>query len=154
MKTIQELESEVWKNIELSTKNRDSKKLAHFNEVALRIQRVKELIEGIENDIYLKNESDYLDLSSIHNEIYNVHDLPINGTECRFSYRGKQYDGIIKNGKLEIPSYGSFKSFSGASVKITKTNRNGWRDWELRIPGTAKWISAFSWRRMNNKKDD
>lgn len=152
MKTIEELNSEAWKNIELATKDRNSEKLAYFNAVASRIQRVEELIRDIERDIYSKNESAPITSVAIKNEIYNVYDLPPNGTECRFSYKGKEYDGIIKNGKLEVASFGSFKSFSGASIKITKTSRNGWRDWELRIPGSSRWISSYLWRRRNNSK--
>ncbi len=40
MKTIQELETEVWKNIELATKDRDSQKLI-FNAVQQGVLRVK-----------------------------------------------------------------------------------------------------------------
>ncbi len=154
MKTIQELETEVWKNIELATKDRDSQKLAHFNAVATRVQRVKESIEGIERDIYGDGKMVVTPSESVSGENYSVHDLPPNGTECRFSYAGKEYDGIIKNGKLEVPSYGNFKSFSGASVKITKTSRNGWRDWEIRVPGSSRWVTAYYWRKMNKTKDN
>lgn len=149
MKNIQELETEVWRNIELATRDRNSEKLAYFNAVASRIQRVKELIAGIEHDVYSKNEVDKIFPVLGENENYTAHNLPPNGTECRFIYNGKEYGGIIKNGKFEVYSYGNFKSFSGASVKITNTSRNGWRDWELRIPGSSKWISAYSWRRMS-----
>ena len=149
MKTIQELDSEVWKNIELATKDRNSEKLAHFNAIASRIKKVKELIEGIERDIDLKQELGSNFSESNKDENYNVHDLPPNGTECRFTYKGKEYNGSIKNGFLEVPSYGNFKSFSGASIKLTKTSRNGWNDWELKIPGNTKWIIASTWRRMS-----
>jgi hypothetical protein len=154
MKSIQELESEVWKNIELATRDRNSERLANFNSLASRIQRVKDMIEGIERDVFSKKEIDEIPQVSVENGNYNVHHLPPNGTECRFIYSGKEYDGVIKNGKLEVSSYGSFKSFSGASVEITKTSRNGWKDWELKIPGSTKWITAYSWRRKNNSKDN
>jgi len=154
MKTIQEIESEVWKNIEMATKNRNSENLAYFNSIATRIERVKELIENIERDVYSEKKVTAVSPTITENEIYNVHHLPPNGTECRFSYQGKEYNGIIKNGKLEVSPYGNFKSFSGASVKITKTSRNGWMDWEVKIPGNTKWISAHSWRRMGNNKDN
>jgi len=153
MKTIQELESEVWRNIELATRERNSEKLTYFNAVASRIKRVKELVESIERDVYSEKELDKIPSILGENENYNVHQLPPNGTECRFIYKEKEYEGIIKNGKLEVSSYGSFKSFSGASVAITKTSRNGWNDWELRIPGSSKLIYASTWRRTKNSKE-
>lgn len=154
MKTIQELETEVWRNIELATRDRNSERLAYFNALASRVQRVKELIEGIGRDVFSEKEMDKIPPVLVPNENYSVHNLPPNGTECRFIYSGKEYEGIIKNGKMEVSSYGNFKSFSGASVKITKTSRNGWRDWEVKIPGSSKWITAWSWRRMSNSKEN
>lgn len=72
---------------------------------------------------------------------------PPENTHCRFTYKGKQYLGTIRNGKLTIDDVGNFKSFSGASDQISQTSRNGWRDWELKIPGSSKWILADEWRK-------
>jgi hypothetical protein len=154
MKTIQELESEVWKNIELATRDRDPERLTYFNAIATRVKKVKELIEGIESDVFLKKETNHIPETFLESDSYNTYQLPPNGTECRFVYRGTGYEGIIKNGLLEVTSHGNFRSFSGASVRITKTNRNGWKDWELRIPGSSKWITAYSWRRMVLSKEN
>ena len=148
MKTIQELESEIWRKIELATKDRNSERLAYFNAVAARIDKVKEAVQSIEHDLFSAKEIEKLPSFTEGNDRFNVHQLPANGTECRFIYKGKEYEGIIKNSKLEVPSYGNFKSFSGASVKITKTSRNGWNDWEIKTPGSSKWIYASTWRRM------
>lgn len=71
---------------------------------------------------------------------------PPNNTECRFEYKGDVFNGVIRNGKLFVNGYGEFTSFSSASKKITKTSRNGWRDWDLSLPGRNDWILADEWR--------
>jgi len=71
---------------------------------------------------------------------------PPNNTECRFEYKGDEYNGVIRNGKLFVNGYGEFTSFSSASKEITQTSRNGWRDWELSLPGRNDWILADEWR--------
>ena len=73
--------------------------------------------------------------------------LPQDDTLCRFTYKGIQYNGVIKNGSLLVEKIGSFTSFSGASVEISKTSRNGWNDWELKLPGTNQWLLAATWRK-------
>jgi hypothetical protein len=73
-------------------------------------------------------------------------DLP-EGTQCAFEYGGKRYIGIIRSGAIEIQ--GEMErhfSFSAASKAITKTNRNGWRDWMIRLPGSALEMLADEWR--------
>lgn len=77
-----------------------------------------------------------------------IHRLtPPEETLCRFSYKGSNYTGIIKEGKLFIANYGSFTSFSGASGKITNTSRNGWLDWEMKLPGNVNWQLSDVWRK-------
>jgi predicted type IV restriction endonuclease len=73
-------------------------------------------------------------------------DFPPNGTICRFSYKGTSHEGEIKNGEFLVKGLGAHKSFSSASKAITKTSRDGWRDWELRLPGSTHWILADTWR--------
>lgn len=73
--------------------------------------------------------------------------LPQDDTLCRFTYKGIQYNGVIKNGSLSVEKIGSFTSFSGASVEISKTSRNGWTDWEVKLPGTNQWLLAATWRK-------
>jgi hypothetical protein len=71
--------------------------------------------------------------------------FPAEGTECRFVYNGKTFVGRIKNRKMEVENIeGSHSSFSGASVAVTQTNRNGWNDWELK--GRDGWVLADIWR--------
>lgn len=76
--------------------------------------------------------------------------FPPDETMCRFSYKGTQYNGVIKDGKLLAGNLGSFTSFSAASVEISKTSRNGWRDWEIKLPGTNQWQLSDTWRKRRN----
>ncbi len=73
--------------------------------------------------------------------------FPPDNTLCRFSFKGNEYKGQIKNGQFLVNGYGIFNSFSAASVKISTTSRNGWHDWELRIPGSNQWLLADIWRK-------
>jgi hypothetical protein len=71
--------------------------------------------------------------------------FPKEGTVCRFTYAGKTHVGLVKNRKMEVEEVeGSFNAFSAASVAITQTQRNGWRDWELK--GRDGWVLADAWR--------
>jgi predicted type IV restriction endonuclease len=74
--------------------------------------------------------------------------LPPNETLCRFSYKGKTYHGVIKEGVLQLESYGQHNSFSSASVSVSGTSRNGWMDWELKLPTSSRWILADTWRKI------
>ncbi len=73
------------------------------------------------------------------------------GTLCRFSYKSKQFEGKISNGIIVIHRKGRFKTFSAASSSRTGTKRNGWKDWELQLPGTKKWTLADNWWEKNVK---
>ena len=76
---------------------------------------------------------------------------PPDGTVCQFSYKGSQYNGIINDGRLQIDRFGSFSSFSAASVEVTKTSRNGWRDWEIKLPGDSHWQLSDTWRKRQKQ---
>jgi hypothetical protein len=73
--------------------------------------------------------------------------FPTDGTVCRFTYKGQTYNGRIENGYFMVFHFGKFNSFTAASGAISNTSRNGWRDWELMIPGSSKWILADTWRK-------
>jgi len=73
---------------------------------------------------------------------------PPENTRCRFTYKGQQFNGIIRNKVLQVEGYSNYKSFSAASKDITNTSRNGWVDWELSIPGQNEWILADEWRKL------
>ncbi|WP_321494178.1 hypothetical protein [uncultured Desulfobacter sp.] len=74
--------------------------------------------------------------------------FPPDGTLCRFAYKEQLYKAEIQDNQIVVDNYGAFPSFSAASVKISQTSRNGWRDWELWIPELQRWILADIWRKM------
>ncbi len=74
--------------------------------------------------------------------------LPPNGTICRFSYKNKIFRGKVQNAELVVGELGRFSSFSAASVAATNTSRNGWRDWEIQLPGISTWQLADAWRKQ------
>jgi hypothetical protein len=69
-----------------------------------------------------------------------------NGTKCRFRYKGGEFKGEILAGQLVVERHGRFDSFSAASNAVTKTKRNGWKDWNLLFPGSQQWLLADDWR--------
>ncbi len=72
--------------------------------------------------------------------------LPGEGTECKFTYGGVNYQGSIQDAQLWVSGYATpFGSFSAASRGITNTNRNGWNDWYLR-DSAGDWVLAADWR--------
>ncbi len=72
--------------------------------------------------------------------------LPGEGTKCKFTYGGVDYQGSIQDGQLWVSGYSTpFGSFSAASRGITNTSRNGWNDWYLR-DSTGDWVLAADWR--------
>lgn len=75
--------------------------------------------------------------------------FPPNGTSCRFVYKGQTYHAEIQNNQMIVDNYGAFSSFSAASVKISQTSRNGWKDWEVWTPESKRWIVADVWRKIN-----
>jgi predicted type IV restriction endonuclease len=77
--------------------------------------------------------------------------LPPSETLCRFSYKGKTYHGVIKDGVLQVESFGQHNSFSSASVAVSGTSRNGWMDWELKLPTSSRWILSDTWRKRTSQ---
>ena len=73
--------------------------------------------------------------------------FPPDGTLCRFLYKGKEFRAKVEMGEIVVDGYGQYSSFSAASVGVTKTSRNGWRDWELKLPNSVVWVLADTWRR-------
>lgn len=68
------------------------------------------------------------------------------GTEFRATYKGKVYNGTVKNGALVI-GIKKYKSPSAAAIDITGTSVNGWRFWECRMPGSQGWKLITNFRR-------
>ncbi len=77
--------------------------------------------------------------------------FPPDETMCRFVYKGTQYNGIIKRSQLLVENFEPFTSFSKASREVTKTSRNGWLDWEIRLPGDHQWELSDTWRRKQRQ---
>jgi hypothetical protein len=59
-------------------------------------------------------------------------------TEFRAKYKGKTYSAKIEEGRLMLDGK-VVGSPSEAAHQITGTNVNGWRFWECRLPGEARW---------------
>lgn len=80
---------------------------------------------------------------------------PPEGTKVKFEFKGDVHLGIIREGSLAVEGIDDkqFKSFSEASRKVTGTARNGWRDWQLCLPGAESWIGADEWRNRELLKD-
>lgn len=74
--------------------------------------------------------------------------FPADGTNCRFTYMGKDYAGSVVDGALVIEDVdGKHFSFSSASRAVTSTSRNGWNDWYIATP-EGGWVLAADWRHM------
>ncbi|TAT79521.1 DUF262 domain-containing protein [Rhizobium ruizarguesonis] len=71
--------------------------------------------------------------------------FPPSGTKCKFTYGGKEYQGVIEDGRLVVQGFEPFGTFSAASRLITGTSRNGWNDWHL-WESTRGWTVANDWR--------
>ena len=80
--------------------------------------------------------------------------LPPDGTMAKFEFGDMMYLGEFQDRKLALTGdqIGAvFSSLSAASVELTGTSRNGWRDWYLRLPGQESWILADDWRSQKPK---
>lgn len=68
-----------------------------------------------------------------------------NGTKLRAAYAGKEMTGDIKRGMWVVEGQ-KFTSPSAALNAFARThagetvNLNGWRHWEVRVPGAQTWI--------------
>ncbi len=72
--------------------------------------------------------------------------LPPDGTRIKFHYNNERHEGKIQDRRIVLSGDVACTSFSEASKYITGTNRNGWKDWELRLPGENSWVLADQWR--------
>jgi hypothetical protein len=143
MKTIEELEKEVWDNIGIASKEKSRDKIAYLNSVALKIETVKNDLQKIETAL-----KDYPGLFSPEKaKGAGTRKLPPDGTQCRIIHKGKEYYGIIDDAKLIIPDFGSFVSLSSAASRITHKFQNGWHFWEFKLSGEKDWVNAEDWRK-------
>ncbi len=76
---------------------------------------------------------------------------PSDGTKIKMSHRDKTYFGEYQGGKIVLTGESGnsviCSSLSEASKEVTKTSRNGWRDWHLMLPGRNQWVLADDWRK-------
>lgn len=118
------------------------------------VDQVKSFLNQLKSKlIYLEHgEINKLDIKPKRKKTVKVRGIPskLSGSECRFFYKNKEYTGKIINGKLIVNGM-EYTSFSGASVAVTNTSRDGWDDWQLKLPGSGDWILAGEWRERNTK---
>ena len=69
------------------------------------------------------------------------------GTEFRTHYKGQTHLGRVDGGALVLEGK-RYDTPSSAAMAITKSNVNGWRFWEARLPGQAGWKMIESLRRV------
>ena len=82
-------------------------------------------------------------------------ELPQDGTQAKFDFGGKPHMAVVRDRQLVL--LGEHEgavcgTFSAASVVITGTQRNGWRDWHLLLPGEQDWVPATLWRQRIRKE--
>jgi hypothetical protein len=61
------------------------------------------------------------------------------GTCFRARYKGEWYHASVVNGIWTDADGKQRNSPSEAAYHVTKTNVNGWRFWEAKLPGRADW---------------
>lgn len=68
------------------------------------------------------------------------------GTEFRARYKGQEYQAVARGGAMLYDGT-RYKAPSAAAIAITGNSVNGWRFWEARRPGDARWHSMIEiWR--------
>lgn len=55
-------------------------------------------------------------------------------------YKGITYQGLVRNGRLELEGGHRFSTPSAAAMHITRGNVNGWRFWKCKVPGSANFV--------------
>jgi len=156
MKSIEELKREVKEKIKKATDEEDTEKISKYYKILsfikskeIDIKRIREELIKIEaflnGDQSINIGNSIIESSDIVKTISNK--LPPEGTECRFEYKNFTFIAKIVNNRIHVERKGAFSSFSRASGSITNNSRNGWRDWEIKLPGEINWILADTWRR-------
>ncbi|MGH6827861.1 MAG: hypothetical protein ACREFW_03010, partial [Rhizomicrobium sp.] len=74
------------------------------------------------------------------------------GTELRMTYNKRLHTGRIEDGQWEVEgaSYSSPSAAAGGVARTKKgeqTNLDGWKYWEAKFPGEAKWKALNTLRR-------
>ena len=69
------------------------------------------------------------------------------GTEFRANYKGRTHLARAEDGGMVVEGK-KYDTPSSAAMAITKSNVNGWKFWEARLPGQAGWKMIESLRRV------
>lgn len=75
--------------------------------------------------------------------------LPV-GTELRATHKGKVYLARVAGGALLLDG-SSFGSVSAAAMEITGNPVNGWKFWDVRLPGQSAWRSLDGLRKRDTQ---
>jgi hypothetical protein len=81
------------------------------------------------------------------------------GSKLRATYKGAEYEAVVDDGKI-VWNGRRFESLSKAAVAViqsTGTNReteNGWRFWEVQLPGSSLWQTAQEMRSSDGETVD
>ncbi len=142
MKAIEALEKEVWERIVAATSERDTRELNRLNMIASRLARIRDDLVDIELEI--SGEAIFTQAGKDGPQGKGM--LPPNGTLLRFRYKNTVYSAEVVSDYLKIDRLGYATSLSNASKIVTGTVRNGWNDWEIRLPGETAWMPAHKWR--------
>jgi hypothetical protein len=79
------------------------------------------------------------------------------GTELRMTYNGRTHTGVVAGGAWQISgaSYTSPSSAADALARSrdgTPVSLNGWTQWEVRKPGSNKWVLLDSLRPASSRE--
>jgi hypothetical protein len=79
------------------------------------------------------------------------------GTELRMTYNGRTHTGVVSGGVWQI-SGASYTSPSRASAALARSREgatvslNGWTQWEVRKPGSNRWVLLDSLRPASSRE--
>lgn len=79
------------------------------------------------------------------------------GTELRMTYNGRSHTGIVTGGAWQI-SGASYTSPSSAADALARSrdgksvSLNGWTQWEVKKPGSNKWVMLDSLRPASSRE--
>ena len=68
------------------------------------------------------------------------------GTQFRGSHRGQWHYGEVDDAAFVVAGM-RFRSLSAAASQIRGFSEDGWRFWEVRLPGSPEWKSLKDWLR-------
>jgi hypothetical protein len=79
------------------------------------------------------------------------------GTELRMTYNGRTHMGVVSGGVWQI-SGASYTSPSSAAAALARSREgkpvslNGWSQWEVKKPGSKRWVLLDNLRPENSRE--